>query len=258
MEQAARLARFGDRIVSTLAAVLILLMLLYGGYSLWDTAMVFGGAFVSNDLLQFKPVSTDPDSNPTLAELQQINPDCIAWLTVDDTHIDYPVVQGEDNMEYINTDVYGEFALSGAIFLDSTNARDFSEPYNLVYGHHMDNGAMFGDVVEFINQAYFDAHPTGTLYLPDATYSIPIFACMQTDAFDSVIFTPADQTNGDVSGLLDYIRAHALCSRDIGVTGSDRIIGLSTCSEAETNGRVILFGRLDRVSNAPKEAVETS
>ena len=106
MEQAARLARFGDRIVSAIAAALILLMLLYGGYSLWDTAMVFNGAFVSNDLLQFKPVSTDPDSNPTLAELQQINPDCIAWLTVDDTHIDYPVVQGEDNMEYINTQVY--------------------------------------------------------------------------------------------------------------------------------------------------------
>ncbi|WP_294571223.1 class B sortase [uncultured Subdoligranulum sp.] len=258
MEQAARLARFGDRIVSAIAAALILLMLLYGGYSLWDTAMVFNGAFVSNDLLQFKPVSTDPDSNPTLAELQQINPDCIAWLTVDDTHIDYPVVQGEDNMEYINTDVYGKFALSGAIFLDNTNAPDFSDPYSLVYGHHMDNGAMFGDVVEFVKQDYFDAHSTGTLYLPDATYSISIFACVQTDAFDSLIFNPTYQTDGDVSSLLDYIQANALHTRDIGVTSSDHIIGLSTCSEAETNGRVIIFGRLDRVSSAPKEAVETT
>ena len=258
MEQAARLARFGDRIVSAIAAALILLMLLYGGYSLWDTAMVFNGAFVSNDLLQFKPVSTDSDSNPTLAELQQINPDCIAWLTVDDTHIDYPVVQGEDNMEYINTDVYGKFALSGAIFLDNTNAPDFSDPYSLVYGHHMDNGAMFGDVVEFVKQDYFDAHSTGTLYLPDATYSISIFACVQTDAFDSLIFNPTYQTDGDVSGLLDYIQANALHTRDIGVTSSDHIIGLSTCSEAETNGRVIIFGRLDRVSSAPKEAVETT
>ena len=258
MEQAARLARFGDRIVSAIAAALILLMLLYGGYSLLDTAMVFNGAFVSNDLLKFKPVSTDPDSNPTLAELQQINPDCIAWLTVDDTHIDYPVVQGEDNMEYINTDVYGKFALSGAIFLDNTNAPDFSDPYSLVYGHHMDNGAMFGDVVEFVKQDYFDAHSTGTLYLPDATYSISIFACVQTDAFDSLIFNPTYQTDGDVSGLLDYIQANALHTRDIGVTSSDHIIGLSTCSEAETNGRVIIFGRLDRVSSAPKEAVETT
>lgn len=257
MKQAAKLVRFGDRIVSALAAALILLMLLYGGYSLWDTAMTFGGAFVSNDLLQFKPVSTDPDSNPTLAELQQLNPDCCAWLTVDDTHIDYPVVQGKDNMEYINTDVYGEFALSGAIFLDSTNTPDFSDPYSLVYGHHMDNGAMFGDVVEFVKQDYFDAHPTGTLYLSDATYSISIFACVQTDAFDSIIFTPTDQTD-NVSSLLDYIQQKAMHTRDIGVTSTDRIIGLSTCSEAETNGRVIIFDRLDRVSSAPKEAVETT
>lgn len=257
MKQAAKLARFGDRIVSALAAALILLMLLYGGYSLWDTAMTFGGAFLSNDLLQFKPVSTDPDSNPTLTELQQLNPDCRAWLTVDDTHIDYPVVQGKDNMEYINTDVYGEFALSGAIFLDSSNAPDFSDPYSLVYGHHMDNGAMFGDVVEFVKQDYFDAHPTGTLYLSDATYSISIFACMQTDAFDSIVFNPTGQTD-DVSDLLDYIQQEALRTRDIGVTSTDRIIGLSTCSEATTNGRVIIFGRLDRVSSAPKEAVETT
>ena len=94
MHTAAKLARAGDRLVSLLAAGLILLMLLYGGYSLWDTAMVFNGAFLSSDLLQFKPAAGDPDSNPTLAELQAINPDVLGWLTIDDTHIDYPVVIG--------------------------------------------------------------------------------------------------------------------------------------------------------------------
>ena len=49
--------------VSLLAAGLILLMLLYGGYSLWDTAMVFQGAFLSSDLLAFKPAGDDPASN---------------------------------------------------------------------------------------------------------------------------------------------------------------------------------------------------
>lgn len=251
MERAARLARMGDRIVSFCAAVLILLMLLYGGYSLWDTARVFNGAFLSDDLLKFKP-SGSGDSNPTLAELQQINPDCCAWLTIDDTHIDYPVVHGQDNATYINTDVYGEFALSGAIFLDYRNAPDFSDPYSLVYGHHMENGAMFGDVVEFMQQAYFDAHPSGTLYLPDSSYTITIFACVQADAYDSVIYNPEMETR-DVSTLLHTIQSKAICSRDIGITAEDQIIGLSTCAENETNGRVIIFGRLDRVNEAPKE-----
>ena len=247
MHTAAKLARAGDRLVSLLAAGLILLMLLYGGYSLWDTAMVFNGAFLSSDLLQFKPAAGDPDSNPTLAELQAINPDVLGWLTIDDTHIDYPVVIGETDMEYVNKDVYGDFALSGSIFLDSDNARDLSDAYTLVYGHHMDNGAMFGDVVEFVNTDYFESHQTGTLYLPDATYSIEIFACVQVDAFDSMIYDPLAQ-NGDVSELLHYVDEIAVQSRYIGVQPTDKVIGLSTCAEAETNGRVVIFGRLDRMS----------
>ena len=83
MHTAAKLARFGDRMVSIFAAALILLMLLYGGYSLWDTAMVFQGAFLDSDLLQFKPAAGDPDDNPTLQELQAINPDVCGWLTID-------------------------------------------------------------------------------------------------------------------------------------------------------------------------------
>ena len=247
MHTAAKLARAGDRLVSLLAAGLILLMLLYGGYSLWDTAMVFNGAFLSSDLLQFKPAAGDPDSNPTLAELQAINPDVLGWLTIDDTHIDYPVVIGETDMEYVNKDVYGDFALSGSIFLDSDNARDLSDAYTLVYGHHMDNGAMFGDVVEFVNTDYFESHPSGTLYLPDATYTIEIFACVQVDAFDSMIYDPLAQ-NGDVSELLHYVDEIAVQSRYIGVQPTDKVIGLSTCAEAETNGRVVIFGRLDRMS----------
>lgn len=247
MHTAAKLARAGDRLVSLLAAGLILLMLLYGGYSLWDTAMVFNGAFLSSDLLQFKPAAGDPDSNPTLAELQAINPDVLGWLTIDDTHIDYPVVIGETDMEYVNKDVYGDFALSGSIFLDSDNARDLSDAYTLVYGHHMDNGAMFGDVVEFVNTDYFESHPSGTLYLPDATYTIEIFACVQVDAFDSMIYDPLAQ-EGDVSELLHYVDEIAVQSRYIGVQPTDKVIGLSTCAEAETNGRVVIFGRLDRMS----------
>lgn len=247
MHTAAKLARAGDRLVSLLAAGLILLMLLYGGYSLWDTAMVFNGAFLSSDLLQFKPAAGDPDSNPTLAELQAINPDVLGWLTIDDTHIDYPVVIGETDMEYVNKDVYGDFALSGSIFMDSDNARDLSDAYTLVYGHHMDNGAMFGDVVEFVNTDYFESHQTGTLYLPDATYTIEIFACVQVDAFDSMIYDPLAQ-NGDVSELLHYVDEIAVQSRYIGVQPTDKVIGLSTCAEAETNGRVVIFGRLDRMS----------
>lgn len=248
METAAKFARAGDRILSFIVAIFVLLMLAYGGYSLWDTAMVYRGAFVSSDLLVYKPSGTGSD-NPTLAELQQINPDVCAWLTIDDTHVDYPIVQGKDDMEYINKDVYGEFALSGSIFLASSNSPDFSDRYSLVYGHHMSNGAMFGDIVEFVDQAYFQEHQTGTLYLPGGTYAITLFACVETYASDSVIYNP-NAYRSDTEALLSYIEANAVQYRDIGITAEDPIIGLSTCAEAQTNGRVVVFGRLDKQSQA--------
>lgn len=199
----------------------------------------------SSDFLQYKPSADDPESL-TFEELLKLNPDVCAWITVDDTHIDYPVVQGKDNMEYVNKDVKGEFAFSGAIFLDSQNKRDFSDSYNLLYGHHMEGGAMFGDVVEFRDKSYFDSHETGTLYLPGKAIPITFFACVSTDAFDSVVYHPDAQPAGDVTTLLNYLQGTAVQYRDIGVTAKDQIIGLSTCSEAVTNGRVVLFGRLDK------------
>ena len=64
-------------------------------------------------------------------------------------------------MEYINKDVWRRLALSGAIFLAECESTGFfMDPYNLIYGHHMSNGAMFGDVVEFADEEYFATHET--------------------------------------------------------------------------------------------------
>ena len=88
-------------------------MLAYGTYSLWDTYRVSQNAFVSAELLDYKPGGAGESAG--FAELQELNPDVRAWITIPDTHIDYPVLQGENDMIYVNQDVYGEFSLSGAI-----------------------------------------------------------------------------------------------------------------------------------------------
>ena len=222
----------------------MILMLAYGGYSLWDNYMINSGAFLTSDLLKYKPPeNSDAEDNLSLEELMALNPETRGWLTIDGTHIDYPVVQGEDDMKYVNTDIYGEFSLSGAIFLSCINSPDFSDHYNLMYGHHMDNGGMFGDVMEFVETDHFQSHETGTLYLPHKTYGITLFACIQADAYDRIIYTPGKEC--DMQVLLDYLKAESEQYRDIGVTAEDRIVGMSTCVDATTNGRMILFGRLE-------------
>lgn len=247
MRIAVRIARIGNKILSFIVVVFILLMLSYGGYSLWDTAMLYKNAYVSNELLEFKPSLDEPDT-PTFSELMKINSDVSGWLTIDDTHIDYPIVQGKDDMEYVNKDVYGNFALSGSIFMDSENASDFSDIYTLIYGHHMENGAMFGDVAEFADCTFFDLHKTGTLITKNGeAYEITIFACVKTDAYDVTIYYPAFHDHRNNQSLLEHIKEKAMNYRDIDIRTDDSVVGLSTCDESSTNGRIVLFGKLTKI-----------
>lgn len=245
MKKVAMAARVGNRILSIMAGILILLMLSYGVYSLWDTYKIYANSFADEELLKFRPTD-DGEDNPTLKDLKKLNPDVKAWIQVPKTNIDYPVVQGQDDMEYINKNVYGEFELSGAIFLSCLNKDDFSDPYNLVYGHNMKNGGMFADVADFTNKEYFETHQKGKLYLTDATRKIRFFACMKVTAADAKIYHPDGYRKENLKDLLDYIQANAVQYRDVNVADENSLIALSTCSEAETNGRVVLIGKLER------------
>lgn len=231
------LADLGDRLVGMAAGCLLSVLLVFSGYCLWDSATLAYGAMNTPAVLRAKPTQTETQA-PTLAELQAANPDIRAWLTVDDTHIDYPVVQGQDDVEYINKAADGSFALSGSIFLAAGNAADFSDAYSLIYGHHMDSGAMFGDLPHFAEADYFADHTTGTLYLEGCACPLQIFACLQTDAYDPVIYT----ADPDPAALAEYIQKNAVQYRDTADTG--RVVALSTCDESRTNGRVVVFARL--------------
>jgi sortase B len=240
-----KVVRLANHLLNLVIGLILVVALLYSGFGLWDTWNIYADAGLDSDLMKYHPVVSEED-NPTLTELQAINPDVCAWLTVDGTNIDYPVVRGETDQEYINKNIYGEFALSGSIFLESCNSLDFSDSYSLVYGHHMAGNVMFGEIPEFLEANYFQSHATGTLFLPDQTYEIQWFACVETDAFDRYLYCPLrDASDTMMEELIDYIGETAKQYRDIGVTTSDRLIALSTCSSTSTNGRIVLIGRIN-------------
>ena len=97
-------------------------------------------------------------------ELQKINPDIIGWIRINETNVNYPLLQAEDDDTYMNTDAEGKYSLSGSIFLHCANKPDFSDFNNMIYGHHMEKHMMFGDVGLFADKEYFDEHPYGNLF----------------------------------------------------------------------------------------------
>ena len=139
MSWARSVVRVINSFVSLVVSLMLILAGLYSGFALWDNRQIYNAAQdVQIKMQEIKPVVEEGQEKPSFDELLAINKDVRAWVTMNGTHIDFPILQGETNLTYINTDVYGKFALAGSIFLDCRNASDFSDKYNLTYGHQSD------------------------------------------------------------------------------------------------------------------------
>ncbi len=261
--------KFINGCISFVLSLSLLTAGVYATYCLWDNNRIYSAAEnVQAELLDLKPkISEDAtsDNGPTFAELLDINPNVCAWVTLDNTGVDYPVLQGETNLDYINTDVYGNFALAGSIFLDSFNNRSFADCYSVLYGHHMENGGMFGDLDLYKDETFFEENQTGTLILPDRTYNLQVFACMVVPASENRIFTPSTWDKG-VEGLLDYAQADALhIASDIVAQLRERIeagenpqvLAFTTCSYEFTDARTIILAAMNDYSREDREDVKS-
>ena len=240
------------RLLDALLDVLIVLFVLaaagLGAYALWDNQNIYQNADAAVYAV-YRPAEEEASGEDGLAELRAVNPDVVAWLQVDDTQINYPVVQGEDNNRYVNTDAAGDYSLSGSIFLDYRNASDFSSPNSILYGHHMAKGTMFGQLDEYRDRSFFDSHRTGSLYYNGTWYSITFFAFLQADAYNTMLYDPGLTQSGSSEAFCDYLRRHAQYFEAPDISPEARFITLSTCrSNGAANGRYLLVGILHKTT----------
>lgn len=232
-----KIIRFIDNLIDKAVFLVCLILFMLGSYGLYDSYMVYQQA-TDNSILKYKPgYETEEATN------KEIKENMVAWITIDDTGIDYPVMQGEDNNEYLNKDPFGEYSLSGSIFLDSRNDPNFGDYYSLIYGHHMEQGMMFGALDEFLNEDYFNSHRNGTITVGEKTYEIRIFAVLECEATEQSIFAPTETDN-----TLNYVKQHALFLDDNALPKkNEKLIGLSTCKYPDTVERTLIFGALSPV-----------
>ena len=238
--------KIGNLGISLITAVLALSFILYGTLSLWDMFRTENGAFVSEDLLKYRPDVFEKEP-PYLDDLIKINEDTVGWITIYGTNIDYPIMQGETDLEYLNKDVFGDYSMSGSIFLSVLNKRDFSEPYQLIYGHHMENGSMFGDIDKFADKNYFDNNngirtkersADGVLITQGRAFALNVFALMKTNAYDKIIYR-ADKNETETGELIEYVNENAVYIKDAGKI--IHLLALSTCDSGSTDGRLVLL-----------------
>lgn len=236
-----KVIRYINRFITLVETLVLLLLLMFGGYSIWDNHQIDTEGS-SSKYEMYKPTAKDTRK---FDDFVKINPEVCGWLTLNGTGVNYALVHGQDNDKYMNTTPDLKFALSGSLFLDYQNHPDFSDFNTIIYGHHMAEHAMFGDLDLYAKKSFFDHHQSGTIYFDGNTHQVNIFAFLVVNAYDSNIYHVCQ--NGEQANYLSYIQNYSVNYRDIGVTDADHILILSTCMNDRTNGRYILAARIGNV-----------
>lgn len=209
---------------------------------------------------------TEEDNTDWSKGMLDINSDYKGWLTIYGTQISEPVVQGETNETYLRTNINGEHAEAGTLFLDETT--DLSQDGNLIiYGHKMNDGTMFGTLDKFEDEEFFDNNGTvcwesekgkeyyqifALLVLPGYS-TAPDFIDLQ--AWNNVL--DEEQTADMLNTIAD--RASIFRGESFNLE-KDKYLFLVTCDYSINNGRLVLAGRRLSKKNEtekPKRKVQT-
>ena len=191
--------------------------------------------------------------NQSIYEAAKKNPDTVGWITIKNTKIDYPFLQRINEVVdkghqyyYIDHDFNNKKAKAGSIFMDYRNNRDFSNFNTIIYGHHMNNGSMFGTLKNFADRDFFNKNTTGTIYLADRNYTLQIFAYLviNIDVEEDINMIYGTINYNNAGEYLKYVKEKAKQYRDIGVTANQKVVTLSTCTNVAESGRTILIARL--------------
>ena len=170
-------------------------------------------------------------------KLHEQNEDIVAWLYCANTKLNYPVVQAADNDYYLYRLLDGSYNRNGTIFMDYRNHADMSDDNTLIHGHHMRSGAMFGALVEYKKQAFYDEHPYIYLMTPEKNYRLNLLAGCVVE-HDSDIYTT--EISDD---QLSYYMSHSMFATKEEYQGG-RIVTLSTCSYEYEDARFVVLGEL--------------
>lgn len=176
------------------------------------------------------------------ASFQSINREAYAYIQVPGTNIDYPIVQsGISDFYYLRRTWQGESNYRGCIFTQSVNAKDFTDPVTVVYGHNTDKGDMFSELLNFQDAAFFDAHPYFYIFLPG---HILVYQVISAHTFDDRhIMNAYDFSDAAVlAAFQDMLRNPDALVRnvrsEVTLDADSEIVVLSTCAEPRSGASV--------------------
>lgn len=231
-----------------LRRVLQLILLCIFLFSAWQLAKVFMEYQKGNQIYEEAQIiagipeesQEDAKCPVDFAELKKENSEIFGWITIEDTPIQYPLLQGEDNEYYLTHAYNGQSSSFGSIFLDERNNKEMSDRHTILYGHNMKNKAMFGSLSRYRDLEYAKKHKYIQIYLPDRVLTYQIFSAYKAHVLDEV-YTLEFQDDAAFQLMLDEMLSAGQMMPEPIPTTEDRILTLSTCTPAgDVNYRFVV------------------
>ena len=186
-------------------------------------------------------------------KLQEENSDIVGWLEIEGTSINYPVLQGTDNEYYMTHNYKKQKSKNGSIFL--TKDYDWSIPSSnlLIYGHNLNNGTMFQELLKYVKEEFYKEHPIirFTTNKEDAEYEIisvfksRVYYKTEKNVFRYYFFVNAN-SEAEYNEFVQNAKKASLYDIDKTAKFGDQLITLSTCSYHVEDGRFAVVGRKTR------------
>ncbi len=192
-----------------------------------------------------------------LSALREINEDVVGWIEIPNTIVSYPLLQGKNNQYYLNHTWQKESNSAGSIFLECTNNSDFSDFHTIIYGHRMNNEAMFGTLKYYKDLTYWQEHPSIYISTDSGVRRYDIFAAYKAST-KSIVY----QLNlvGQEKDFIQFCLDHSVIDTQFFPTAEDQILTLSTCTGNGHAARWVVQAYLAQVyaqSESPEMADET-
>ncbi len=176
--------------------------------------------------------------------LQAVNRDVIGWIFIGGTDVNYPLLAGADNQQYLFQSYMKKYAVAGSIFLDYRCSTNLSDYHTVIYGHNMKNGMMFGELDAYQKADYLAAHPYVYIIMADGSWNkYRVLACEQVSVESAVYDLPCDtkqkikalraqlaQNNGYAAGEAAAADAADGALQGAAQSSEARLLTLSTCT----------------------------
>lgn len=172
--------------------------------------------------------------------MKAANPDIIGWVWVPDSTISYPLLQGDNNQDYLYKNYDGGYSASGSVFMDYRNRADLSDLNTIIYGHNMRDGSMFGTLRRYTEADYMSKHRFFYVLTENACYTYKAITGFVTDVY-SETYQLYFENREAVTSYVQMLQEAALV--DIELSSENRFVTLSTCTSSGTySERYVVVG----------------